>query len=354
MYPALAVLQELEGDALQILWVGGEGGMEQELVARAGFDLKSIPAAGLHGVGIRALPGNLVKIGQGYLAARKLLKSFSPDALFFTGGFVAAPIAFAAGDIPTLAFVPDVKPGFSLRLIARFADRIAIVAQSSKKYFRNQERLHLSGYPMRKELAKWDKGTSIKHFSLAKDLKTLLVFGGSKGARSINQALFHSLEELLQSIQIIHITGIDNWEETIEMRDNLSPHLAKNYHAFPYLHEDMGAALAAADLVLSRAGASTLGEFPLFDLPTILVPIPFEGHIQHLNAEYLEKKGAALVLPDHEMSEKLSQSVMTTINDDNQLESMSVAMRKLAHPNAARDIARLLRELISSRQKDFG
>jgi UDP-N-acetylglucosamine--N-acetylmuramyl-(pentapeptide) pyrophosphoryl-undecaprenol N-acetylglucosamine transferase len=352
VYPALAVLQELEGEPLEILWVGGEGGMEQDLVGRAGFELKSIPAAGLHGVGFRSLPGNIIKIGQGYLAARKLLKSFSPDALFFTGGFVAAPFALAAGNIPTLAFVPDIKPGFALRLMARFADRIALVAQASKKYFRDQSRLSVSGYPMRKELAKWDKNTARKHFALKKDLKTLLVFGGSKGAQSINNALHSSLQDLLPSIQILHISGANNWRETEAIKNNLPAHLAKNYHCFPYLHEDMGAALAAADLVLSRAGASTMGEFPLFSLPAILVPIPMESHIQHLNAKYLEKKGAILVLPDHEMSEKLSPSVMTTIVDEAKLTSMSSAMRKLARPNAAKDIAHLLRAVVPARQKD--
>ncbi len=113
VYPALAVLQELEDDALQILWVGGEGGMEQDLVNRAGYELRSLPAAGLHGVGVRTLPGNLLKIFQGILAARKLLREFTPDALFFTGGFIAVPIALAGHKIPTFAFVPDIKPGLT-------------------------------------------------------------------------------------------------------------------------------------------------------------------------------------------------------------------------------------------------
>ena len=353
MYPALAVLQELENNTLKILWVGGEGGMEQELVGRAGYEIYAIPAAGLHGVGLRALPGNLITILKGYIAARKLLRSFAPDALFFTGGFVAAPIALAGVKIPTLAFVPDIKPGFALRLISRFADKIAIVDESSKNYFSNLGRLKTTGYPLRKELSTWKQENALKHFSFGQQLKTLLIFGGSKGAQSINLALQAALPTLLEKIQIIHISGTGNWDSANTFAKTLPEKLMKNYRLFPYLHEDMGAALSASNLVLSRAGASILGEYPLFKLPAILVPIPMEAHIQHLNAAYMEKKGAAQVLPDGEMSEKLSQTVIKTINDDAMLKKMSLAMQKLARPNAAKDIAAMLLEINANRQKEY-
>jgi len=347
------VLQELESKRLQILWVGGQGGMEQELVGRAGYEIHALPAAGLHGVGLRALPGNLVTILQGFFAARKLLKDFAPDTLFFTGGFVAAPIALAGSKIPTLAFVPDIKPGFTLKLISRFADKIAIVTNSSKAYFSKQKRLNTTGYPLRQELSAWSKARALKHFSLSHQFKTLLVFGGSKGAQSINLALQSALPLLLKEMQIIHILGKGNWSASKNIAKGLPEKLRINYRPFPYLHDDMGAALSASDLVLSRAGASILGEYPLFQLPAILVPIPMKAHIQHLNAAYLEKKGAAQVLPDGEMSEKLRQSVIQTINDDTLLKSMSSAMRKLARPNAAKDIAALLLEIHANRQKEI-
>lgn len=352
MYPALAVLQELTGEQdLEVLWVGGEGGMEADLVSRAGFEMVSIPAAGLHGVGIRALPGNLWKIMQGTRAARKLLAQFQPDALFFTGGFVAAPIAFASGSIPTVAFVPDIKPGFTLRFISRFADSIAIVAKAAKQYFRPSDELLVSGYPVRQDISSWSKRSSISHLKLDKKRKTLLVFGGSKGARSINTAVIQALPRLLETIQIVHISGENNWDQVQKENTALNSNLKKHYHPFPYLYDDMGAALAAADIVLSRAGASVMGEYPQFKLPSILVPIPFSGHIQHLNAAFMQKSGAALLLPDGQMSEKLSQLILDTIQDERRLAAMREAVGNLHLGKAAKTIANQIIRLGSGNRK---
>ncbi|MCA2001661.1 MAG: glycosyltransferase, partial [Chloroflexi bacterium] len=116
VYPALAVLDALisQRPTTEVLWVGGEGGMEEELVKRAGFPYRSIPAAGLHGVGLRALPGNAAKLARGVLASRRILREFKPDALFFTGGFVAAPMALAGMNVPTALYAPDIEPGLAL------------------------------------------------------------------------------------------------------------------------------------------------------------------------------------------------------------------------------------------------
>ena len=352
MYPALAVLQELAAEEIEVLWVGGQEGMEQDLVSRAGYQITTLPAAGLHGVGLRALPGNLLKIWQGSRVARCLLNEFRPDALFFTGGFVAAPVALVSGKIPTVAFVPDIKPGFALRLVARFADRIALVAEDAKQYFGAKKRLVVTGYPVRNKISAWERTAAQNHFGLDPQFKTLLVFGGSKGARSINLAVAAALPQLLEQIQILHVTGQANWRDTEAELPVIPAKLQKRYRAFPYLHDDMGAALAAADLVLSRAGASTIGEFPLFGLPAILVPIPMKGHIQHLNAAYLKKFGAVLLLPDEQMSEKLSQLVLDTMYNEQVLAGLSQAMQSLAHRDAARAIADLILDLGQTRQKE--
>jgi len=339
------VLQELADDDLDLLWVGGEGGMEAELVARAGLQLTTLPAAGLHGVGLFALPRNLWQLARGYFAARRVLREFKPDALFFTGGFVAAPVALAGGRVPTLAFVPDIKPGFTLRLIARFADVIAVVAEESKQYFRRPERVQVAGYPVRSEIKRWERAKALRHFDLADDLPTLLVFGGSKGARTINDAVLVALPELLMDTQIIHVSGEANWSDVKAAYAMLPKELAARYHPFPYLHDDMGAAFAAADLALCRAGASTLGELPLFGLPAVLVPIPLKGHLQAENATYLQGRGAALILADEKMSAELVNMLRGLINDKARLKAMRTAMAALAAPDAAKHIAALLRSL---------
>jgi UDP-N-acetylglucosamine--N-acetylmuramyl-(pentapeptide) pyrophosphoryl-undecaprenol N-acetylglucosamine transferase len=255
----------------QVLWVGGEGGMEAELVMQAKISFDTIPAAGVHGVGLCALPGNLLRLARGFLAARKLLRRFRPDVMFFTGGYVAVPMALAGLRIPSVLYVPDIEPGLALKTLARFADRIALTTEDSRAFFPGH-RVVVTGYPTRDELLSWDRAEAQQILDLQPDLPTLLVFGGSKGARSINRALFPALPDLLAEMQIVHVSGTLNWPEVEEICQGLTDQQLQRYHAYPYLHAEMGAAFQAADLVLSRAGASSLGEFPIFGLPAILVP----------------------------------------------------------------------------------
>jgi UDP-N-acetylglucosamine--N-acetylmuramyl-(pentapeptide) pyrophosphoryl-undecaprenol N-acetylglucosamine transferase len=353
VYPALAVLQELDDEANELLWVGSKGGMEEDLVSRAGHTIKSLPAAGLHAVSLSSLPANLVQLWRGFWAARQMIRDFQPDVLFFTGGFVAVPIALAGRRIPSLAFVPDIKPGLALRLLSRFAEIIAVVADESKKYVKGLEKMQITGYPLRKELANWKPAEARVHFDLQKDEPTLLVFGGSKGARSINRALSIVLPQLLEDVQIVHVSGELDWDEVKASVAALPKVLRSRYRAFPYLHDDMGAALAAADLVLSRAGASTLGEFPLFELPAILVPLPQEKNlVQHLNADFLAKRGAAVILKDEDMRHHLLDTVQGLLLSDERREAMSTAMAKLAQPHAAKRLARMLMEMGTANKKD--
>ncbi len=311
---------------------------------RAGIPYRSIPAAGVHGVGLRALPGNVAKLARGVLASRRILHEFKPDALFFTGGFVAAPMALAGMNIPTALYVPDIEPGLALKFLSRFADVITVTADDSRKFFPNSKRIVLTGYPLRADLSNWSREKAFSHFGLDASLPTLLVTGGSKGARSINMALLKNLRDLLGVAQIIHITGSLDWDTVEKSAQELPAELKSRYHIMPYLHE-MGAALAAADLVLSRAGASTLGEYPLFGLPAVLVPYPYAWRYQKVNADYLAERNAAVVLQDELLNEKLLEVLKGLLLDKNKLETMRVAARKLSHPDAAAMIASQLLEL---------
>jgi UDP-N-acetylglucosamine--N-acetylmuramyl-(pentapeptide) pyrophosphoryl-undecaprenol N-acetylglucosamine transferase len=319
--------------------------MEADLVQRAGVPFTAIPAAGLHGVSLRALPGNLWQLARGTRTAQQVLHSFQPDVLLLTGGFVGVPMALAGHRLPTLLYVPDIEPGLALKAMARLADQIAVTAEDSRDYFSQSGKIVVTGYPTRSELSGWNRTNAREKFGLTQELPVVFVFGGSKGARSINRAVLAILPTLLERAQVIHITGRLDWDEVQVVRRGLDSHLASRYHPFDYLYEDMGAALAAADLAVCRAGASTLGELPLYGLPAILIPYPYAWRYQKVNADYLERRGAAEILVDDHLNENLLPTLERLLDDPQRLERMSKAMQHLATPDAAIHLASLIHGL---------
>jgi undecaprenyldiphospho-muramoylpentapeptide beta-N-acetylglucosaminyltransferase len=349
VFPALAVLQTLGDKNPNILWIGSESRMEVELLSKQSINYKSIPAAGLHGVGLANLPGNLIKLVRGYIKARRIIHQFQPEVIFYTGGFISIPVALASRGVPSVVFVPDIEPGASLNFLIKRCTLITSVSEDTRKFIPQNKNVEVTGYPIRSDLSKWTREKSRKEFDLKNDLPVLLVFGGSKGARSINQALYPIMAELLKHIQIIHICGEDNWEETRQAKSNIPQSLSARYLAFPFLRSQMGAALASADLVVCRAGASTLGELPFFSLPAILVPYPHAWHYQHTNAEYLVNHGGAILLEDNELQTNLLSTVMNLINSKTTLRIMRNSMHTLAQPDAAQRIGKLLYEVGTSK-----
>ena len=325
--------------------MGGEGGMEAALVNRQGIPFRAIPAAGLHGVGLSKLPGNIIKLIRGVFASARILREFKPDVLLFTGGYVAVPMAFAGRKTPTMLYVPDIEPGKALQMLARFADTIALTTPNSLQYFSSAKKLVVTGYPTRSGLMKLDKKAAQKQMGVSSDLPVLLIVGGSKGARLVNQSVMRHLPELLAKMQVIHLTGELDWPEIQKAAASLPAALGKHYHASPYLHEEMAAAFSCADIVLSRAGASTLGELPFYALPAILVPYPFAWKYQKVNADYLAMKGAAVVVENSSLDELLLPTLASILDGKNRLQSMQKAMASLAQPDAAKKIASLVWEL---------
>jgi UDP-N-acetylglucosamine--N-acetylmuramyl-(pentapeptide) pyrophosphoryl-undecaprenol N-acetylglucosamine transferase len=336
-----------------VLWVGGEGGMERDLVMRAKIPFEAIPAAGVHGVGGRALPGNLARLARGYSAARRILRRFRPDALLFTGGYVAVPMALA-GRIPGLGFprpynllyIPDIEPGLALKTLVRFADAVAVTAEETKTYLPSHIPVRITGYPIRPELRVWQVDRARAELGLGSGRPVLLVLGGSRGARSINRALLGALPELLPDMQIVHITGQLDYPDVKKAWEGLASQIQEavrdGYHLYPYLHDEMGAAMSAADLVVSRAGASCLGEYPHFGLPAVLAPYPHAWRYQHINAAYLTKRGASVIIEDAELSIKLSPIVRELMRDQERRQKMRRAIQDLSRPGAAREIAGML------------
>jgi UDP-N-acetylglucosamine--N-acetylmuramyl-(pentapeptide) pyrophosphoryl-undecaprenol N-acetylglucosamine transferase len=281
-------------------------------------------------------------IGRGIFASRRILNDFKPDVLFFTGGYVAFPMAVAGTSYPSMLYVPDIEPGMALKSLSRFADVIAVTTAQSQRFFK--KKVFETGYPLRADLARWDRSTAHRHLSISGAFPVLLVFGGSQGARSINMTVLFHLPDLLKKFEIIHLTGELDWTLVKHHRDQLPAELASRYHTLPYLHE-MGAALASADLVVSRAGASSLGEFPVFGLPAVLVPYPHAWRYQKVNADFLAARGAAVVVEDHNLKKELLETLNVLLENPNKMKAMRAAMFELSHPRAAEKIAGALVEL---------
>lgn len=318
--------------------------MEAGLVARKNIAFTAIPAAGVHGVGLRTLPGNLLKLAQGWKQSRKILAEFKPDVIFYTGGFVAVPMAFAALRTPSVLYVPDIEPGLALKVLSWRASAIALTAEESRAFFSQKKKMVVTGYPIRHELRGWDKTKASQALNLARDLPVLFIFGGSKGAHLINTAVFPALPELLTFCQVMHICGEADYPEARKCKAALQADLAKRYLPFDYLHEEMGAALASADLVVCRAGASTLGELPYFGLPAILVPYPFAWRYQKVNADFLADRGAAQVIENADLAVKLVPEVKKILTSPERLAAQQKAMREISVEDAAEKIANLILE----------
>lgn len=321
--------------------------MEAELVQRVGLSFFGIPAAGVHGVGLGKAVQNGWQLLRGMVASWEQLGRQPLAAILTTGGYVGAPVVLAAWlrRIPVLVYLPDIEPGQSIKLTARLARRVGVTVAESEQFLPS-EKVVVTGYPLRKEVMQWDRARARRTMSLPETGPVLLVFGGSRGARSINRALLANLAELLTLTDVIHITGKLDWEEVSSAAEALPAESRGRYHPFAYLHsEEMGAALAAADLVVSRAGASVLGEFPYFGLPSILVPYPYAWRYQKVNGEWLAERNAAVVVTDAALNTELVPTVKSLLSDTEQLTAMADAARALASPDAADRLAVQLLDL---------
>ena len=249
-----------------------------------------------------------------------------------------------------MIYLPDREPGLAVRLLSWLVDRIAVSFDQVIETFpaANRDKVWVSGYPVRAGLiAARDMGraAACAALGLDPDLPTLLVLGGSRGARAINQALVVALPELLEQCQIVHLSGQLDWSWVEQESAKLPARLRSRYRLSAYMHEELAAAMAAADLVVARAGAATLAEFPAVGLPSILVPYPYSGQHQAANADFMEAHGAGVRLDNDDLEAQLKPTVLGLLNDRQALDRMAACARALARPEAASRLAHELRRL---------
>jgi UDP-N-acetylglucosamine--N-acetylmuramyl-(pentapeptide) pyrophosphoryl-undecaprenol N-acetylglucosamine transferase len=360
VYPALTVINVLckskpDGVALptlaptDVLWIGSRGGIEEDLVTRTGTQYIGLAAGGLRGMGWLVTIRNAFRIVGSVGRARSVLREFKPDVVLVTGGYACVAVTLAAWMqwIPVVIYLPDIEPGLAIRFLSRFAAKVTVTSEESYHFF-PREKVVVTGYPVRSDVFDLDREEARQSLDLDPDEKTLLVFGGSRGARSINQALVAGLRELLPACHVVHISGRLDADWVAGAAKRLPEALRERYHLYAYLH-DMPKALVAADLVVSRAGASTMGEFPAAKLPAVLVPYPHSGQHQDLNAAYMVRNGAAEVLADASLEENLVPRVLSLLQDDQSLAEMRESAHAMARPDAAEAIAEQL--WLSARQR---
>ena len=354
VYPAMTVAaalrrQQANAEPLHLLYIGVRGKIDRELVAREGIPFRAVNAGPLRVGDVMASVRGGLKLLAGAAEAFSILGRFRPDVVFATGGYGSVAVGLAARlrKLPLLLFLPDVAAGFAVKTLARVADRIAVTVRPAYDAMPPSKTV-LTGYPVRPAFFEVERGEARARLGLHPFLPTLLVMGGSTGASVINEAVSGWAADFLRVGQLYHISGRIDEARLREQRAKLPPDLRERYHLHAYVHDDIALPFAAADLAVMRAGASTLGELPATRLPAVLIPGDFSD--QRVNAQYLEREGAAVMLPQAALHE-LHDIVMKLLADSERRRMMGDALGALARPDAADELAQLASQMAGIRQK---
>lgn len=349
IYPAIAIANELKtiDPTTEILFVGAEGKMEMEKVPRAGYTIVGLPVVGIKRELTLANLGFPLKLGRSLLRARQIVRDFQPDAAVGVGGYASGPLLLAASlkGIPTLIQEQNSYAGVTNKVLARWAERICVAYPDMEMFF-PANKIKLTGNPVRSDIQLADQQVEAgrKLFDLEANRPTLLIIGGSQGARTINESIEAGLKRFVDAgIQVVWQTGPAFIERAREAVATVGSPLIKAYD-FIY---DMDKAYAVANVVVSRAGALSVSELCLVGRPAILVPFPAaaEDH-QTRNAMSLVERNAALLVNDRNAREELITAALNLLNNPNQQTQLRSEIKKLARPNAARDIAEEVIKLI--------
>ncbi|MEW5991926.1 MAG: UDP-N-acetylglucosamine--N-acetylmuramyl-(pentapeptide) pyrophosphoryl-undecaprenol N-acetylglucosamine transferase [Chloroflexota bacterium] len=353
IYPALAVADSLRRrpSPPDLTWIGGHRGLEDRIVGGARIPLRRLALRSLRTVD-RDLHVILdpARLALSVPQAAAMLARDRPAAIFTTGGYVAIPVLLAAATlrIPVLLWEGNVIPGRSVRATARLASAIAVSFATTCGALGGGRPCFETGTPIRETRAV-DRLAARERFVIPPGGRVLLVFGGSQAVRRFNAAVTEVLARLVERIHVIHVTGEEGYAAALAARERLSADARGRYHPEPFLGDDMLAALAAADLVLGRAGSSTLAEVTALGLPMIVVPYPHAGGHQRANALRLVEAGAARLIDDEAFDGPALLQAAAILDDPATHATMAAASRGLGRPAAADAVATLLVALAERR-----
>lgn len=342
IYPALALINEIKRNDpnAEFLYVGTDNGLESKIVPKAGVAFRSIKISGFKRKISLDNAKTIMRFFKGVSDSRKFIKEFKPDVVIGTGGYVCGPVVYAASKlkVPAIIHEQNSLPGVTNKFLARYVDKVAICFEEARSYF-PAEKTVLTGNPRASEVATDD----VRHYkdpALKPDKKTVLIMGGSRGAKPINDAVIGMLDEMKnKNYQVIYVTGEVHYDHVMDQVKNLP----KNVVIKPFIH-NMPEVLKGIDLIVARSGATTLAEITALGLPSILIPSPYvTANHQEKNARALsDHDAAALILEKDLSSAALIKEMDAILLDAENLQKMSAASKQLGIPDAA---AKLYKEI---------
>ncbi|RSL31346.1 undecaprenyldiphospho-muramoylpentapeptide beta-N-acetylglucosaminyltransferase [Salibacterium salarium] len=357
IYPALALVKEikrLEPNS-EFLYIGTNRGLESDIVPRADIPFQTIAISGFQRKLTWKNLRTVWRFVRGTAKAKQMMKDFGADIVVGTGGYVAGPVVYAASKlgIPSIIHEQNSVPGLTNKFLSRYVDKVAVSFEESASFFPSEKVIY-TGNPRASEVTNITPPSPLKELGLDEYKKTILIVGGSRGARPINEAFLEALPTVSdKQWQFLYVTGSVHYENVIEeVKKAGNP---ENVVIQPFIH-NMPAVLSYADLLISRAGATTLAEITALGLPSILIPSPYvTNNHQEKNAKSLSDKGAALLRTEDDWNaDTLVYDTDSILFDETKWEAMHKAALTLATPHAAEDIYRLMENLMKPDNEEEG
>ncbi len=360
IYPALTIANRLKERivGVRLLYVGTRDGLEADLVPREGIPFETITVRGLLGKTPVQLLSGFFAAARGCAQSYRIVRRFRPDVVVGTGGYVCGPVVLVAAlcRIPILLQEQNAFPGLTNRALARFASVVAVPFDDTRSYFPRRTRVVVTGNPVRPQILSQDRAAAARALGLDPDKLTLFVFGGSRGAKSINQAMIGAVRTLLsrKGLQILYVTGREyfHWVTKELEGQGIGKERYGNLSIVPYLYQ-VEKAWATTDLVVSRAGGMTLAEICALGIPAVLIPSPnVANDHQRANAQAVARHGGAVVLDDRDLNgELLARTVVAILDEPGRLAVMAEASRAVGRPRATDDLVDWVQRLSRGRSK---
>ncbi|MDY7223102.1 undecaprenyldiphospho-muramoylpentapeptide beta-N-acetylglucosaminyltransferase [Halalkalibacterium halodurans] len=348
IYPALAFINEMKkrDERLDVLYIGTERGLESEIVPREGIPFQTIHITGFQRKLSMENAKTVVRFLRGTKRAKALLNEFKPDVVIGTGGYVCGPVVYAAAKlkIPTVIHEQNSVPGLTNKFLSRYVDRIAICFKEAEAFF-PKNKVVFTGNPRASEVMSGNREEGLRSLSIKPNKKTVLIVGGSRGARPINDAFMSILSDVkAKPYQFVYVTGTVHYERVQEQMKSIGQ--PENVIVQPFIH-NMPDVLSAVDLIVARAGATTLAEITALGLPSILIPSPYvTNNHQEKNAAALSKKDAAILRKESELTgDRLLQDIDDIMVTPGRLDAMKQAAKALGVPTAAEKLHMLVKEV---------